>query len=105
MITPTVGRSLHYHPHEADTLVMPCTVGEPLACILAGVQSPTHVNLAVFDSNGGAHSCTSVRLYQEDEDVPADGGYAAWMPYQNAKVKKEANIEESKEMIKSITKR
>lgn len=98
MIQPTVGRSLHYIPHISDSLKMPCTLEIPLACILAGVQNDTHINLCVFDMNGNPHSYQNVRLYQEDEELPVDGGYAVWMPYQNAQVK----LTDISESVKSL---
>lgn len=103
-IEPTVGRSLHYMPSFEDCLKMPAVEGTPLACILAGVQDNAYINLCVFDMNGTSHSMTTVRLCQDGEAVPEEGGYACWMPYQVGQAKTTSNAAESAALIKGIAK-
>ena len=75
MIKPTVGRVVWYWPSGTG----PNT--QPLAAVIACVNSDTIVNLAIFDANGEATRRTWVRLYQGEGDRPT-GGFCEWMPYQ-----------------------
>lgn len=80
MIKPTVGRVVLFHP--AINSVEPgfAVYGRgPLAAIVAHVWSDDCLNLTVFDSNGAAHSRTSVPLIQDDALVPYQGYYCEWM--------------------------
>ncbi len=83
MINPTVGRVVHYHPHsnQAQADFAPTQV---CAALIAFVHSDTLVNLAVFDANGALQQRTHVPLIhdEENEQLPEDGNYATWMPYQ-----------------------
>lgn len=79
MIKPTVGRVVHFHPHQAEPFAFS---DQPLAALVTYVHSDTMVNVVVFDSNGNPHPKTSIRL-QQDEPLDAKGGnFVAWMPYQ-----------------------
>jgi hypothetical protein len=86
-IKVTVGRIVYYRASDTDIANGMCVVeGEPLAAVVAGIQSDTYLNLSVFDANGVQFPKASVRFYQDGEDVPANGvAYAHWMPYQIAK--------------------
>lgn len=90
MITPTVGRMLHYYPNGHEGF--PCQVGRPLAATIAHVWSDTCVNLNVLDANGNPHGRTSVYLAQPEAEVPA-GGYCTWMPYQVGQAQKTEELE------------
>lgn len=91
MIKPTPGRIVHYYPSGSDNMTV---IGaEPLAAIIVGVWSDTCVNLCVFDTNGIPHQKTSVLLVQDNMDVPADTGYADWMPYQKGQAAKTEEFE------------
>jgi hypothetical protein len=94
-ITPTVGRVVWFYPatNQATSGFTPPTEGEPLAAIIARVVDADAgaVHLAVFDGAGVSRSEPYVKLVQEGEKVPADGRYAAWMPYQIGQAKKHAN--------------
>lgn len=80
MITPTVGRIVHYYPK----LQSPFDDAAPLVAIIAHVWSDTCVNLAIFDPNGTPFldPPTSVLLVQPEEEEPSGGGFCQWMPYQ-----------------------
>lgn len=81
MIKPTVGRVVWFNPHPAELFAFS---DQPLAALVTYVHSDTMVNVVVFDSNGGVHAKTSIRL-QQDEPLDAKGGnFVAWMPYQKA---------------------
>lgn len=94
-ITPTVGRVVWFYPatNQATSGFTPPAEGEPLAAIIARVVDAEAgaVHLAVFDGAGVSRSEPYVKLVQEGEKVPADGRYAAWMPYQIGQAKKHAN--------------
>jgi hypothetical protein len=51
------------------------------------------VNLAVFDSNGVAHSKTSVPLLQDDDPKPEHGFFCEWMPFQKGQAAKTEALE------------
>lgn len=91
-ITPTVGRVVWFYPaaNLATSGFTPPSEGEPLAAIIARVVDADAgaVHLAVFDGAGVSRSEPYVKLVQEGEKVPADGRYAAWMPYQIGQAKK-----------------
>lgn len=83
MITPVVGQCVWFYPHGSD-LNAP-----PLAAIIAGVCTPTRVNLAVFDSNGVAWPTppTSVLLVQEPSQRPESGrAFCTWPVKQESAV-------------------
>ncbi len=78
MIAPTIGRILWYYPpgQSRDQ--------QPYAAMVAHVWSDTCVNLAIWDANGMPHPQppTRVLLVQNGGEVPVDGNYCTWMPYQ-----------------------
>lgn len=85
LITPTVGRIVHYFPCLTDIGIgLAGTRGEPLAAQVAKVWDDRCVNLMVTDANGKPQGRTSVLLVQPgDEPSNEDaGGYCRWMPYQ-----------------------
>ncbi len=82
MTAPTVGRVVYYRVYQLSTV--PNVQGEPLAAIVAAVQSKTHLNLSVFDSNGFQFPAQNVPFFENYEDGPAEGAFAHWMPYQVA---------------------
>ena len=84
-IKPTVGRVLWYYPREGDQGASP-PPGQPLAAIIATVWTDTCINIAYFDANGVPWNKQSVLLIQGDT-VPAEGGYAVWMPFQKGQAK------------------
>ncbi len=79
MIAPTIGRILWYYPPGPFNATQ-----QPYAAMVAHVWSDTCVNLAIWDANGKPHPQPPTRLLlvQEDGEVPVDGSYCTWMPYQ-----------------------
>lgn len=83
VITPTVGRRVHFHPNEEHQAMLgvfdaqqPCDAG------VIYVWGDRCVNLDVTGPSGVRNTLQSVTLLQGD-DQPAEGeSYAAWMPYQ-----------------------
>lgn len=98
MIQPTVGRVLWFHPAvdekgRANLKEHPGFAFAPTcAAIIAGVVSNSVVNLTVFDSTGVAFAKDSVNLIQDDEDGPATGNFAEWMPYQKGQAAKTEDL-------------
>ena len=88
MIKPTIGRVVWFHPAGSTAQE------QPNAAIIAYVWNEFMVNLAVFDANGVATSCTSVALYQggETEERPTSY-YCEWMPYQQGQAAKTEALE------------
>lgn len=89
MIEPTVGRIVLYRPHadELKHIPSPPAPGQPLAAMVAGVQSPRVINLMVSDAAGNPFSRQSVFLLQDDEAAPTDHSYAEW-PHQKGQAAK-----------------
>jgi hypothetical protein len=89
-ITPSIGRIVWFYPSTrmGSSDFHPPTLSDPLAAIVAKVIGAATLNLTVFDAQGVSHAMTGVPLVQEGEDVPADGYYAEWMPYQIGQAKK-----------------
>ena len=82
MITPTVGRIVHYHPSNHDP--HPVQAKGPLAALITHVQEPDnrYVNLCVFSQNGTPMPYQDVVLVQPEQEPPPLGRYCTWMPYQ-----------------------
>lgn len=100
MIKPTVGRVVWYTPSPIGVdgsgrkiFQFPCTVGQPLAAIIAYVHSDSMVNLTVFDANGESHGVCSVDLIQDGQPKPEFGRYCEWMPYQKGQAAKTGQVE------------
>lgn len=88
MITPTVGRVLHYHPSKAHL-----DAGlQPMAALVAKVHGDRMINIGYFNEHGTASSASSVTLVQEGDALPESGGFCLWMPYQRAQAAKEDGI-------------
>jgi hypothetical protein len=79
---PTVGRHVHFHPKEGVTH----------AAIITAVHSDTCVNLAVYDSNGGAYAKTSVQLVGPGQAKPEFGFFCEWMAHEVERSRTEANM-------------
>lgn len=89
MIKPTIGRVVWFQPT--------CTPDQPLRqqpypALICYVHSDTLINVGYFNEGGTCGSATSVRLVQEGEDVPANGHFAEWMPYQVGQAKKHESV-------------
>jgi len=82
MIKPTPGRIVWFTPWSNDIEIDHHDKSQPLAAIVAYVWSDTMVNLSVIDQNGTHHARTSVKLLQDEDAAPAEGGFAQWMPFQ-----------------------
>jgi hypothetical protein len=91
MIKPTIGRVVWFHPGRD----FPGTVidDQPLAALVAHVWGDRCVNLQVADSNGVAHSQTSVELVQDGGTIPGTGRYCEWMPFQKGQAAKTEALE------------
>lgn len=78
MITPTTGRVVYFWPDvEAKK-----AGDKPHAAIVADVINDRLVNLAVFTKQANLRPTLSVPLLQDDDQAPATGHFAEWMPYQ-----------------------
>jgi hypothetical protein len=92
MIRPTIGRKVWYTPAISD---QHCNKlgNQPMDATVVFVHSDTMVNLAVRDHCGIAHAYPSVPLLQEGQEVPVEGQYAEWMPYQRGQAAKTEELE------------
>ena len=100
MITPTVGRVVWFHPGRGFA---GCPAGEgiPLAALIARVWSDTCINIGGFDANGMPFAATSVWLLQDGNDVPTEGHWAEWMPYQKGQAAKTEAMEATLQTAKA----
>jgi hypothetical protein len=92
-IEPTVGRCLHYRPAAGN---------EPLAAMLAKVNSDTSVNLTVFGADGVTHARSNVPLVQEGEVPPEGQSYCEWMPYQTGQAKRTEEVERENAALRGM---
>jgi hypothetical protein len=99
MIKPTVGRVVLVMFAAGMAASLPGyaipSEGTPVPGLIAFVHSDTCINVAAFDCNGTTMPLTSVRLIQPDEERPATGYWAEWMPYQVDQAKKVKEIEKN----------
>lgn len=102
MISPTVGRVVHFVPAPHDEVLFGSGV---CAALVAYVHSDTMVNLAVFDTNGGSHARTSVYLEQDERTAPGGphGSYCRWMPYQVGQAAKTESAERALNAAKAAS--
>src|SRR4029079_5869109 len=92
MIKPTVGRVVWFTP--SSPLNMPPsfrTLGDqPCSASVAYVWNDRLVNLTVSAPYGNTFNMTSGPLLQDDDEKPAGGYFAEWMPYQVGQAAKHA---------------
>ena len=86
MISPTIGRVVIVKRgnHDAQSAGWPALVNK--------VHSDRLINAAGFNEWGTAVAFPSITLLQDDDEPPATGPYAEWMPYQKAQAEKAANF-------------
>jgi hypothetical protein len=84
-ITPTVGRVVHYYTPSYDP-------SGPHAAVIAKVNSDGTLNLGFFHPDGNCRGVQNVPLVQ-DEEAPAVGHYAVWMPFQKGQAQKTEALE------------
>lgn len=89
MIEPTVGRVVLFHPHVNDGHR---PGDQPHAALVVHVHNDREVNLAVFTETGAAYSRLAVQLLQDNDQPPAHGHFARWMPYQKGQAAKTEQI-------------
>ena len=104
VIIPTVGRKVWFRPNGTTSLQRAGTQGvaiaplvifdnAPLDATVVYVWNDRMVNLLVLDHYGNPFTATSVTMVQPDEDCPAVGFYAEWMPYQQGQARRDAAID------------
>lgn len=87
MISPEVGRHVHYYASEAEanscSAFGHCLLHKrPHAAIITAVHGDRMVNLAVFDANGKTLPKTNVKLVQPEDEQPSGQSFCQWMPFQ-----------------------
>lgn len=92
MITPTVGRVVHYwranEKPERNVLEDPC------AAIITRVFGPQMINVVVFSPEGVPTGRTSIWLKQEGgEPIDEQAEHCTWMPYQVGQAAKTEQLE------------
>lgn len=94
MIKPTIGRVVWFQP--AKNPEQPLRE-QPFAALVTHVWGDRMVNLACFNEAGTPFSATSVPLLQDDDEKPAHGYFAEWMPYQKGQAARAEAIEAKSE--------
>ena len=104
LITPTIGRVVHYYPEEWEVAYLGFARGEHTALIVA-VHGDRMINVVVFDRQGNMFKRPSIPLLQEG-DPAICGCHCEWMPYQKGQAakteeaeKKAAALERAKESL------
>lgn len=92
-VIPTVGRVMWFFTQENLT--------EPLAAIVTGVITDSHINAAVFSYNGNPMSYSNLLVVQDGEARPSSElvyHWVEWMPYQKGQAQK-ANDEAAAKVV------
>lgn len=82
VIIPTVGRVMWYWPATGDDGVAVRSPDQPFRADVCFVHSDREVNVVVNDHDGQPHRKTNVLVRQEGDEMPANGDYCEWMPFQ-----------------------
>lgn len=77
MIQPTIGRVILVHRRHANP-----ASSQPEPALICYVHSDRNINVGGFNAHGQPFSMISLPLVQPEDDVPAHGVFAAWMPFQ-----------------------
>lgn len=89
MITPTVGRKVHFWMNGAQGYGDVVQREQPLDVNVVYVWNDRMVNVAGFDANGDPFKVTSCTFLQEgDQAIPGGQCYVEWMPYQKGQAAK-----------------
>ena len=94
MIEPTNGRVVWFRPSADDHRHMAVLSDQPLAAHIAFVHDARSVTLMVIDHAGRQHARDYVPLLQDDDERPADGHFAEWMPFQKGQAAKNEQLEQ-----------
>lgn len=85
MIQPSVGRNLWYIPHADDGGIVN---EQPHAAFIAHVHNDRLINLSCLSEAGSTYAKQNVRLLQDYEPTPPEGGVAVWMTFQKGQAAK-----------------
>ncbi len=86
LITPTVGRVLHFYPGPFPDPRMAIFGDQPMRADLCFVHNDNLVNVIVNDHAGTAFPMQKVQLVQDGEPNPGRE-HVIWMPYQVGQAK------------------
>ena len=96
IITPTIGRRLHYWPSPGDLVganeppMQSLNPAVPMDAGVVFVYSDRMVNLIVTDHRGQTFSRMSVALVQEGDVYVTEAARCEWMDYQRSQAEKHA---------------
>lgn len=94
LITPSVGRVVYFHPHDRHPEMRWVDRNQPMAAIVALVNSDTNLNLTVFDQEGNSFAVQNVTLVHDIDAGPIpDAHFAFWMPYQLGQARRAAEAD------------
>ena len=95
IITPTVGRIVHYWPSKGDAMMH--NKGDHVPAMITHVWGDT-VNLVVFDMVGRSQGLTHVLLIKPGKDINEahleEGGYCTWMQHQIDQAEQDMQVPE-----------
>lgn len=98
MIEPSVGRNLWYIPHQDEGGIVN---GQPHAAFIAHVHDARLINVLCLSEAGSPYAKQNVRLLQDDEPTPPEGGVAVWMTFQKGQAAK-TEAAESGQLSKQV---
>jgi hypothetical protein len=88
MIAPTIGRVVLFRPAGSSSST------EPYPALICKVWNYSSINVGGFDASGVPFSASSVILLQDNDEPPAAGPWAEWMPYQKGQAAKTEALQE-----------
>lgn len=94
MIKPTIGRVVLVNVRGGLDFANIATHDQkPIPALICAVWSDRCINVGGFDCNGRPFAMPSLPLVQEGDDIPEQGSYAEWMPYQKGQAAKTEALE------------
>ena len=82
VITPTIGRVVHFRPGPGARAVMCVRSEQPLCAHIINVWNERRVALHVIDHEGHTHFIASAQLLQDGDMPPTNISYCEWVQYQ-----------------------
>jgi hypothetical protein len=91
MIRPSIGRVMWYWPEISDR------TDQPYDAHVCYVHDDNMVNLVVFDHHGQMAAEIRVPIVQDGgPNLPTDGHYCEWMPFQKGQAAKTEALESAR---------
>lgn len=97
IITPTVGRVVHFYPNRLHYQ----SGGQPFKADIAYVHGDRLVNVSFLYHDGTAGAVCGVVLVQPGDPIPEAGGFCKWMDYQIGQAVKTESVQSELERVRA----